>query len=361
MSPSNAHVVLEQPTPFLPAEYGPSNPVTAATFPCKKPAGTKLAINGSATEMAVGVEQKLSFFGQAVHGGGSCQISLTADIDDEFQPNPNSRFFVIHSIEGGCPARNQVGNLEGPNVDLYHFKIPEGVEPGNYVLSWSWVARIGGGPEFYQQCAPVVVTAAKPQEKRTPMTERRSTSLMKRVDFPDLFMANMAPLTGDCTHDEARNAQIAVAYPDPGQYVERPDPQEALFSQACNGNPRVKSGSGSISSTVSIVPTNPSSMVGTLSSSVTSTTNMQPSTITPSSSGEILSVVPITTSVSITPSPPANTPSSGAVCQEGHLLCVDGTHFSTCTGGRWTAPQPLAPGTRCTGADGIGLTIVNPM
>ena len=54
--------------------------------------------------MAVGSQQSLSFTGSAVHGGGSCQISLTKDL----KPTKDTDFRVILSIEGGCPASAEV-------------------------------------------------------------------------------------------------------------------------------------------------------------------------------------------------------------------------------------------------------------
>jgi hypothetical protein len=234
------HVILEDPKPFKFAEDGVSNPVTAADFPCKMPEGKKLEIDGSPHQMAIGEDQPLSFSGHAVHSGGSCQISLTSDISDDFQPRRDSRFFVIHSIEGGCPARNTSGNLDGPNIDKYSFRIPAGVNPGKYVLSWTWLPK-GGSPEFYMNCSPIVVSAAKKKTvKRMRPAERRNTALAKREDFPDMYMANLKGLTGDCTN-EAQKQGMAVAYPNPGKSVEHANGNEKLYMQHCDGNPRASS------------------------------------------------------------------------------------------------------------------------
>ncbi|KAF7532777.1 hypothetical protein G7054_g7649 [Neopestalotiopsis clavispora] len=387
---SKSHVVLENPRPFLKAEDSPSNPITGATFPCKVPAGARLEMDGAPTEMAIGEDQLLTFKGTAVHGGGSCQISLTSDIDESFQPNRDSRFFVVHSIEGGCPARNQAGNLDGPNTDQYYFKIPAGVAPGNYVLGWTWVPRIGGQPEFYMNCAPITVTAsASTKAKRLPLSERRESGLVpiKRdeTDFPDLWMADLDELTGGCTNNEALVQQVAIAYPDPGKYIDRPTPDEQLFQQVCDGNPRAAQGgsepaqssAADSSSTTSVssstvlssatpsVPTSTSSVVQSTPSSTLAATTSSPSPIPTT-----VNVVPITSSTSLiasttllsslAPVSSSTSAAAGSACQEGYLLCVSGTQFSTCTGGKWTAPQPLAPGTTCTGGAGVGLDIVNP-
>lgn len=57
--------------------------------------------------MAVGSQQTLSFTGSAVHGGGSCQLSLTKDL----KPTKDTDFRVILSIEGGCPASAEVSKF----------------------------------------------------------------------------------------------------------------------------------------------------------------------------------------------------------------------------------------------------------
>lgn len=144
---SAAHVVLENPKPYKFVADGPTNPLssTGSDFPCKIPPGQSYIVDGEPTPMTIGEDQLLSFSGQAVHGGGSCQLALSRGL-----PTKDSPWMVIHSIEGGCPARNQKGNLDGPNQDKYTFQIPEGIEPGtNYTLAWTWANRISGGPEFY--------------------------------------------------------------------------------------------------------------------------------------------------------------------------------------------------------------------
>ncbi|KAI0137123.1 endoglucanase [Xylariales sp. AK1849] len=373
-APVSGHVILENPKPFLFAEEGPTNPVTAASFPCKMPPGTTLKIDGAPTEMAVGDDQLLTFQGHAVHGGGSCQLSLTSDITSDFQPNKDSRFFVIHSIEGGCPARNVSGNLEGPNVDKYSFQIPAGVDPGQYVLSWTWVPRGGGQPEYYQNCAPILVNAAK--TKRMSEVNRREMSLAKSEDFPDMFMANLGDMTAGCTTGDAQRQQLAVAYPNPGESIDHPEGIGKLFKQSCDGNPRA-SPSASTRVSSSLVPTSSPLVTQSLTKSSTMPQSKTMDTLqslskcvptsTEVTSNTILTVLPLTKSSYTTPSTSSScssatpAPSSvGSTCNNGDLLCVNGNMFSTCTGGNWTSPQPLASGTSCTGGAGVRLNIVNP-
>jgi hypothetical protein len=174
----------------------------------------------------------VSLQSQAVHGDGIFQISLTSDIDDGFKPRKDSRFFIIHSVEGGCPARNVMGsNLESPNTDKYYFKIQQ---------VWALVSMFYRGAGCSGEAASrSTIRTARPL----------SLSLTQREDLSGLWMAISSELTGGCTHAEAQRQQTAIAYPDPGKYVERPNPEEKLFPQPYDGNPRVRAGARSISST----------------------------------------------------------------------------------------------------------------
>ncbi|KAF3061138.1 endoglucanase [Daldinia childiae] len=353
-SPLGAHVVLENPKPFRFVQYGPTNPIssTGEDFPCKIPAGGKLEPEGPPTTMAIGDEQSVSFSGQAVHGGGSCQFSLSGPVSNgawETYPLKTAEWKVIHSIEGGCPARNQRGNLDGPNHDSYSVNIPEGIEPGDYIFAWTWLARIGGQPEYYMNCAPITVTPAK--RKRMDSLARRA-SLGKRAAFPELFMANMGDVSGGCTTEEALQQQIAIAFPNPGPSVDYPEGSENLFKQQCDGNPLA--GQGNIPGTPDISTSSQPSPTFIPEPKVSRTMSSSPiSTISTLSISPSLSTGVVSTS---TPTPPSTT--NPGTCIEGHLTCLeDSLHFATCTGGQLTLPQPIAPGFKCKVGSGVGLDI----
>ncbi|KAI1747073.1 hypothetical protein F4782DRAFT_452105 [Xylaria castorea] len=387
---SVAHVILENPKPYKFVADGPTNPVssTGSDFPCKIPPGQSYIIEGEPTPMTIGEDQTLSFSGHAVHGGGSCQIALSRGF-----PTKNSSWMVIHSIEGGCPARNQKGNLEGPNVDNYTFQIPEGIETGtNWTMAWTWVSRIGGGPEFYMNCAPITILPSN--KKRMSLPERREAALLaeRHDDYPELFMANMGEFAGGCTTSDAQREQISVAYPNPGNSVDRPE-GDNLFKQACDGNPHARkapadNGDGggvntpkvSASTVISSSQVMSSSSVSTSSISTSPTLASSPSLTTSSPSTSMSSSAESTTFVTVTPivttllpapyssilsmpsasaePSPSTPPTSDSQCTEGYLTCLpDGTHFATCTGGQLTAHQPIAPGYKCQPGSGIGLEI----
>ncbi|KAI0438336.1 hypothetical protein F4803DRAFT_565350 [Xylaria telfairii] len=357
---SAAHVVLENPKPYKFVADGPTNPLssTGSDFPCKIPPGQSYIIDGEPTPMTIGEDQTLSFSGHAVHGGGSCQLSLSRGF-----PTKDSSWMVIHSIEGGCPARHQKGNLEGPNVDKYTFTIPEGIETGtNWTMAWTWVSRIGGGPEFYMNCAPITILPSN--KKRMSVPERREAVLLakRHNDYPELFIANMGEFTGGCTTSDAQREQVAVAYPDPGNSVDRREGNN-LFKQACDGNPRARKAPDSngndgevntplvsTSTSVSYTQVETTTVVSTSSDSL----NTISVSMSMSSSTESTPVVTVTPTVTtLLPSPP-----SDSQCTEGYLTCLpDGTHFATCTGGQLTAHQPIAPGFKCQPGSGLGLEI----
>ena len=125
----NAHMIMLSPTLFgkLTLDNSPLDP-TGADFSCKQRSGV-YDTEGASNIMVIGEPQTLSFIGSAIHGGGFCQVSLTTDL----QPTQNSRWMVIHFIQGGCPS-NVTGNLAGDASSLgaavFQYTIPSGISPG---------------------------------------------------------------------------------------------------------------------------------------------------------------------------------------------------------------------------------------
>lgn len=153
---ANAHMFMAEPTRFS-SPAATNGPLLAdgSNFPCQNAGG---GYEGVVNTYELGSSQQLRLQGVAVHGGGSCQISLTTDA----APTKSSKFRVIHSIQGGCPATNERGNLPGddplrPSPFQYNYPIPDNIPAGNYTLAWSWINRIGNR-EFYMECAKVALT-----------------------------------------------------------------------------------------------------------------------------------------------------------------------------------------------------------
>lgn len=381
------HVQMVTPQPFLWDEYGPTNPLNpdGSDYPCKVPRGEDFKVSSSPTEMVIGEPQVVSFSGWAVHGGGSCQFALTEGVS----PTSDSAWKVIHSVEGGCPKANVAGNLElGQSPDNYTFSVPEGFDPGEYTFAWTWVNRIAGQPEFYMNCAPVTVKVAgasptrRARERREAVRRRRSVG---QKSYPDLFLANIGDASHGCDTSDALRQQVAIKYPYPGDSVSYPDGTANLFEQPCDGNPRnsdngsAVTGGGSVASAparTSVSPefsVPPGSAPTTISSSSLTTAQMLSATSTESPS--VLrtpvsishttvskqSSAPVVASTAASVASPSSTAGLSSPCTDGHLMCVGGTQFSTCTGGMWTGLQDLASNARCKEegeSDGLDITVI---
>jgi len=140
---AHGHMFLANPTRFsTPAATNGPLLADGSNYPCQYSGSGGYA--GTANTYALGSTQELSFEGVAVHGGGSCQVSLTTDLE----PTASSVFRVIHSIQGGCTATGETGNLPGddataPDPFTYNFTIPSDIPSGQYTLGWTWLNRIG--------------------------------------------------------------------------------------------------------------------------------------------------------------------------------------------------------------------------
>ena len=201
----DAHMIMVSPTPYGKSTLD-NSPLVAdgSDFPCKQRSGVYDA-KGASNSMVIGEPQILSFIGSAVHGGGSCQVSLTTDL----QPTKSSQWIVIHSIQGNCPS-NVTGNLDadpsGLGAAVFQYTIPPGISPGQYTIAWSWLNKIGNR-EFYMNCGPATIVAAK-KKRYVPAPKRQST-------FPAMFIANLAGISNGCITVEG----VDTLYPDPGASV----------------------------------------------------------------------------------------------------------------------------------------------
>ncbi|KAL8931220.1 MAG: hypothetical protein Q9211_007134 [Gyalolechia sp. 1 TL-2023] len=305
---------------------------------------------------------------------------------------------VIHSIEGGCPAKAE-GNLEGgptatDAAGTFQYKIPEGISPGEYTLAWTWFNRLGNR-EMYMNCAPISVTGGnkrrdlhKPGQNATATFNATETyasdDIFKRdTAFPEMFKANIP--TSDCSTDPSKD----VVFPNPGSSVERAGDAVNLAQPTgpkCGGGspggisnaaPAAGSGSASDSSPSPSSGSGSGSGSGAGSSSGSGSpsgsapapamTSLTPSIVaippagtsepaTASVASAAQSVVQPAASVVSDASPtPAATGSlsSGAAntssssCSPGQMVCSpDGTKFGVCDQGS-VVFQPVAAGTAC--------------
>ena len=355
---TQAHMILSSPVPYgLSTLTNSPIDVAANDFPCKQRPGVYDAA-GVNNVMPQGSTQTLSFIGSAVHGGGSCQISLTSDLN----PNMNSDFRVIHSIEGGCPARNMnnqnyenyTAGVPFHDPNTYTYTMPSDVPAGKYTLAWTWFNKVGNR-EMYMNCAPVTVTGKS--SKRSEISNEKFEGLDKRAtanppalkNLPQMFVANIN--IGPCKTPDSTE----IKFPDPGQSVERNGDASKLTAPNCGA-----SGGAPQSPAAPAAPAAPATPAA-LSISV-------PPSL-PSSSASVSSPV---ASASPVPADPAPAPSasgstapssgssgglSGPCTTEGEFNCVGGSSFQQCASGAWSVVQPMAPGTKCTAGESASLNM----
>ena len=356
-------MIMATPPPYGSPDNSPLN-ADGSNFPCKATSNS----GGTVTNMAIGATQKLSFLGESVHGGGSCQVSLTTDTP----ATKSSKWMVIHSIQGGCPARNQAGNIgadnsaSAPDPDTYDFSIPAGINPGAYTLAWTWFNKVGNR-EMYMNCASIKVTGAankreaslnETQEYAYPDISERATP-----SFPDMFVANI-PAT-DCTTAQGSD----VKFPDPGASVEMASANTANVLAPPTGPKCGASGSSSSASTDIQASNAGGSGVSSAAAPASSPAAAVPSAA-PSTSAAAPSVAPSATPSLATPASPspsadpvaapvqnsstsgsASSGSSAGSCSTpGQSICSpDGLQIGTCTEQSTVTWIPVAAGTKCAG------------
>ncbi|GAA5996845.1 hypothetical protein JCM5350_000506 [Sporobolomyces pararoseus] len=165
-------------------DYSMTSPLNqdGSNFPCKgyNTAEAYKSLKPVAT-LKAGENFEIEFApGGAVHGGGSCQFSVSYD--------QGKTFAVIYSVEGGCPLQSN-----------YTVPIPKGLPNANSAtFSWTWFNKVGNR-EMYQNCAIVDITGGS------------SSSFTG----PELYRANTFE-DGTCTTVEG----VEPVFPNPGPAVE---------------------------------------------------------------------------------------------------------------------------------------------
>jgi hypothetical protein len=355
---AHAHMILKSPVPF---GVQTKNPLAedGSDYPTK---GIALTVN-TMNEWAVGSKQELSFHGTAVHGGGSCQIALTTDKT----PTKDSKFKVIHSFEGGCPA-SAPGNFDEALVDpapALSFEVPAEVPAAEYVGAWTWLNKIGNR-EFYMALYPVTVTGG-------------SADAAAFDALPNMAVANIVGVGGTCKTGEGKDYE----FPNPGKYVTKAG--TGPFAPLCakgalaagKGAPSGGASGGGSGSEIQSPAADPVSSAASVSSQAQATpvssqtpaassaysipstllivgtvTAPMPSATTTMSPSAHLRPTPIASaSASGAPAPqPSAAPNNGngtSCSPDGSIVCLaDGTQFGICNFGK-AVMMPVAQGTQC--------------
>lgn len=372
----SAHVLMTNPVPFGKSTLS-NSPLNAdgSDFPCKMRKGVYDRSANNVYEQ--GSTQRLALQGSAVHGGGSCQLSITTDLE----PDKNSDWRTFKSIEGGCPAKGVVGNLdggpglEGPNK--YDFTIPKELASGNYTLAWTWFNKVGNR-EMYMNCAPLTVTGSG-----------GSSSFLSTL--PNMFVANLG---NGCSTKETTDLE----FPNPGKDVDRFNGATSVFlgplgDAACQqptggngGGPSPTAGqpaptkAPAATSKVTQAPapsanrptksskTLPGGAFITVSSKQPAATIVAPSNGT-APSGTKVSQPAAPTSAVPNPAPSSgngggNAPSTGHAAytpctSEGSWNCIGGTSFQRCASGTWSPVLGMPAGVSCTPGESAVIEMMN--
>ncbi|KAF6223857.1 hypothetical protein HO173_013102 [Letharia columbiana] len=391
---TSAHMILGSPPPYGSPDNSPLV-ADGSNFPCKATSNAGAIV----TEMAIGAAQPLWFIGSAVHGGGSCQISLTTDMP----ATKSSSWMVIHSIEGGCPAKGVSGNdaagqSGGSN---YTYTIPQGITPGSYTLAWTWFNKIGNR-EMYMNCASIKVSGGSKKRAATLNETLGIPELYERTtpSFPGMFKANIP--TTDCETVDSAD----VLFPDPGASVEK-DGTSALTAPTgakCNvvagggssasnsstaaagssssGSSSGSSGSGSSGSgssgSGSSAPASPGSSSAASAAPSMATSDAPASAATSMAAAPSVSASPVVAAApSVAAAAPSSAPSAitnsssssttpstsstGTCSTAGQSVCSpDGKQIGECTPQLTVTWIPVADGTKCVGGYQVFAKRSNP-
>ncbi|EOD46824.1 hypothetical protein BKCO1_34000119 [Neofusicoccum parvum] len=367
---ASGHMIMNKPTPYS-ASKVQSSPLDGTTyaFPCQGGTDASYYKGTEATTIAAGDNTTLSFTGSAVHGGGSCQVSVTYENPP---PADQSKWKVIHSMIGGCPASAE-GNIATSGTDAdgrpngeqcsgesgdncvkqYSIQIPKELKSGSATFAWTWFNKIGNR-EMYMNCAPIEITDGADSDDYY-------------NSLPDMFVAN---IPGKCTTGNG-----VVEFPNPGTSVETGDSVDSAAIGTCdsglNGASGAGSSSGDSSSGGSSAAASPAASTpaagastpavstpaaggvfapGAASGSSYTATSMATVVVTQSDSGAVS-----TPAAAATPATPAgssgaaSTPASGceACSENGKVVCIGTSSFGLCNNGCAVA-QALAAGTTCS-------------
>ncbi|KAF9874938.1 extracellular protein [Colletotrichum karsti] len=214
---ASAHMVMSEPAPLkaknnpnsINIDYSYSNPLSlsGSDYPCK---GYLSALGTSeATPVdtwSAGDTREVVISGHTIHGGGSCQVSLSVDGGNTFK--------TLHTYIGGCPAG------DGHRLS---FQIPSDTPSTDEgIVAWSWFNNLGNR-EMYMNCAVVRI------ENGGDGSDFNSR--------PGIFRAN----TNGCRTVDSRDVMI----PNPGPNVMLNNPDAVPPTGDCEGGPGADSGSGS--------------------------------------------------------------------------------------------------------------------
>ncbi|KAF1928283.1 lytic polysaccharide monooxygenase, partial [Didymella exigua CBS 183.55] len=362
---ATAHMTLNYPVPYGKATLN-SSPLAPGDWPCKQRSGVYDVT--TMNQWNAGETKDVSFTGSAVHGGGSCQFSLTTDSN----PTEASQWKVIHSVVGGCPS-NVSGNIEpedpnGHNAAIFPVTMPTSMPDGLYTFAWTWLNKVGNR-EFYMNCAPVQVGDSG-------ATASAANAASALGALPDMFVANLPDTSCSTKENEDFN------YPDPGQSLvdgASADLGNDLSGAGCASMTKMGAGNGKIgtptggagagssapaaTSAAASAPavsapaasSAPGYSAAPIASAAPSAVVSVPGVFAPGASSAPASSAPAATMpvasatpvASAAPSTPATSEDCTPCTNDGAVVCIGTSSFGLCNRG-CAVTQALAAGMACT-------------
>jgi len=256
-----------------------------------------------------GSQQKFTLGGSAVHGGGSCQASISED--------GGATFKAIKTYIGDCP------HAEGA-AGTFDFTVPKETKAGPVLLAWTWFNKVGNR-EMYMNCASIEITGG-------------GSGLSS---YPDILIANIG---NGCTTADGKDVQI----PNPGKDVvispkAAPAPPVGNCGPAGPVPPTEKQ---PVPPPTEKQPVPPTTEKQPVPPPVDNTTETAPPTVSP----PVVDLPKdVKKPVDAPPPPPSTQPPASGSCTPGSVVCTSETTWSLCTNGTPVPMGPVASGTKCVG------------
>lgn len=219
---ASAHMVMSEPPPInykTNPHYNPSKGDSDYTAPLS-PSGSNYPCRGHLKDLntpegapvrdySPGGTYELKIDGSAVHGGGSCQASLSYD--------GGASWSVIKSWIGNCPNANG-------GAQSFSFTVPTSAPSGTAIFAWTWFNKIGNR-EMYMNCAVVNIGGGGGRRIK-----------QRQLGGPSVFIANVG---NGCKTTEGTD----VVFPNAGDQVEfGSSSSQAPPSGVCDGQTFVGGG-----------------------------------------------------------------------------------------------------------------------
>ena len=326
----SAHMLMADPKPFAsiaqdqsPLHNAADNPGAPGNYPCKFDGSSGFYDATDRTTITAGDNHTASFIGSAVHGGGSCQFSISKDL----KPTADSEFKVLLSVEGSCPSTNIQGNLPGgpstPDPTTFGFQMHPQIPKGDYTFAWTWFNRMGNR-EMYMVCAPITVT--NPSGGDDGYYE----------SLPNIAVANINN-DPSCTGPPEDSC---YQFQDPGKFLETNPCDNADPSAKQNYAKPGKVCTAPLSGGSGAPPAPPS----------------PPSNPSPPPTGEFPPTPPAPAPPAPAPAPPTGgAPPCANPCTGSSIQCIGANQFGQCSNGCMT-PMPVAAGMTCQNGQMVAAT-----